>query len=202
MRCRGAAQHDAAPDASARSRVPPCQRVRQDVGGERGPRRHAVTWRVGSWTGAAKVSVVLGVTLLGACAGLLAFSLSLTHAEIQENRYDAYVEARESLDRGWLPSVLPRSATAIHEWHDPETHLCVGSFRFDSGERVAIESRLRPGLRSRIRIDRDPSFASPVRFDPSEEQLENLGFGFYSDGAFGFAIHWDDGIAYFWSSSS
>jgi len=151
---------------------------------------------------AAKLSVVLGVTLLGVCAGLLAFYLWLTHGEIQENRYDAYDEARESLDRGWLPPVLPRSAKAIHEWHDLDTGRCFGSFRFDPSERVTIESMLRPGLRPSIRIDRDPSFASAVPLDSSEEQLENSGFGFYSVGAFAFAINWDEGIAYFWKESS
>ena len=151
---------------------------------------------------AAKFSVVLGVTLVAASAGLLAFYLWLTHSEIQENRYDAYFEARESRDRGWLPSALPRSATSIHEWHNLDINLCFGSFRFDPSERVAFESKLRHGLRLHIRIDRDPSFASPVQLDPSEEQLENSGFGFFSDGDFVFAINWDTGMAYFWNSSS
>jgi hypothetical protein len=151
---------------------------------------------------AAKLSLILGATLLGAGGGFLALYIWLTHGESQENRYDAYVDARESLDRGWLPSVLPRSATSIHEWHDLDTNLCVGSFRFDPRQRAAFESTLRRGLRPPLRIDRDPSFARPVQLDPSKEQLENSGFGFYSDGDFAFAINWNTGIAYFWNASS
>ncbi len=152
--------------------------------------------------GVAKIGVVLGVALLGSCAALLAFYFWLSEGEIQENRYRAYSEARGSHDHGWLPSVLPRSATLIHEWHDLDTNRCFGSFRFDPSDRSTIESGVRPGFRWTIRIDRDPSFASPLPLDSSEEQLKTSGFEFYSDWDFAFAINWNNGIAYFWKSSS
>lgn len=151
---------------------------------------------------AARGGVVLAVTLLGACSALLVSCVGLMRGEAEENRYANYTEARESQQRGWLPTMLPRSATEIHEWHELDTNRCFGSFRFDSGDRSAIEVTLRPGLRRPIRIDRDPSFASPLTRDPSEEQLTSAGFEFYTDRDFDFAISWKAGIAYFWNSFS
>jgi hypothetical protein len=150
---------------------------------------------------AVRTGVVLGITLLGACIGLLAVYVWITRGEAQENRYVNYAEARESQSRNWLPA-LPHSATEIHEWHDLETNLCFGSFRFDPGERSGIEATLGSGLRRTIRIDRDPTFASPLPRDPDERQLSSAGFEFYSDQGFDFAISWKAGIAYFWNSSS
>ena len=102
---------------------------------------------------------------------------------------------------GWLPTMLPRSATEIHEWHDLDTNLCFGSFRFDPSDRSPLEVALQSGLRRTIRIDRDPSFASTLPRDPGEEQLARAGFEFYSEQGFDFAISWKAGIAYFWNSS-
>jgi hypothetical protein len=66
-----------------------------------------------------------------------------TEREIEENRFGTYDEAQQSQRRGWLPAMLPRSATEIHEWHDLDTNLCFGSFRFDPSERslVSLDSR-------------------------------------------------------------
>jgi hypothetical protein len=98
--------------------------------------------------------------------------------------------------------MLPLSANEIHEWHELDTNQCFGSFRFDPRERSIIEGTLRPGLTRPVRIDRDPSFASPLPRDPTEEQLASAGFGFYSDQDFALAISWNKGIAYFWKPSS
>lgn len=148
-----------------------------------------------------KIAVVLGVMVIAAFACVVAFFIWLTQGEIQENRYATHIEARESLDRGWLPTGLPRSATLIHEWHDLDTNRRFGSFRFDPKERSTLESTLRSGVPAAVRIDRNPSFASTVPRDPSEAELKNRGFEFYSDRDFGLAINWSIGIAYFWNSS-
>src|SRR5215208_4537175 len=100
--------------------------------------------------------------MLGVCVAMLGWDFWLGPGEVQENRYGSYAEARESLREGWLPPMLPRSATEIHEWHDLDTNLCLGSFRFDSSERSDVEVSLRSGLRRAIRIDPDPSFASSL----------------------------------------
>ena len=146
-----------------------------------------------------RLAVVLGVMVVAAFACVVAFFIWLSHGEIQENRYASHTEARESLDHGWLPTGLPRSATQIHEWHDIDTNRCFGSFRFDPNERSTLESTLRPGVLPPIRIDRDPSFATTVPRDPSEGELKNLGFEFHSDGDFALAINWANGIGYFWN---
>lgn len=133
---------------------------------------------------------------------MLALYVWLTRGEAQENRYATYAQARESLRRGWLPSMLPSSATEIHEWHELDTNRCFGSFRFDPRDRSPMESTLRPGLRRPLRIDRDPSFAGALPLDPGEEQLTSAGFEFYLERDFAFAINWKTGIAYYWNSSS
>jgi hypothetical protein len=150
----------------------------------------------------AKIGAARGAILLGVAVAVLALYICNTREEAQENRYATYDDARESLGHGWLPSMLPRSATEIHEWHNSDTNLCFGSFRFDPNERSTMESTLRSGLRRPIRIDRDPSFASPLPLDPAEDQLVNFGFEFYADRDFAFAINWKSGIGYFWNSSS
>ena len=148
-------------------------------------------------------SVRIGaVIVLGVCISLYALYVAVTWGEAEENRFTNYAEARESQGRGWLPTMLPLSATEIHEWHELDTNLCFGSFRFDPSERSGIEVMLRPGLGRPVRIDRDPSFASPLPRDPAEEELSSAGFEFYKDQDFAFAINWKAGIAYFWNSSS
>lgn len=147
-----------------------------------------------------KIAVVLGVMVIAAFACVVALLIWVSQGDIQENRYATYAEARESLDRGWLPTGLPRSATLIHEWHNLDTNRCFGSFRFEPNERSTLESTLRPGVLAPIRIDRDPSFASPVPLDPSETELKNRGFEFYSDRDFALAINWDKGVAFFWNA--
>ncbi len=150
----------------------------------------------------ARIGAVRGAILLGVGAAVFALYISITREEAQENRYATYADAREALGHGWLPALLPRSATEIHEWHDIDTNLGFGSFRFDPHDRSTIEATLRSGLRRPIRIDRDPSFASPLPLDPAADQLANFGFQFYSDRDFAFAINWKSGIGYFWNASS
>jgi hypothetical protein len=138
--------------------------------------------------------------VIAAFVCVVAVLIWVSRFDIQENRYATYVEAREALDHGWLPTGLPRSATLIHEWHDLDTNRRFGSFRFDPGERSTLEPTLRRGVPAAVRIDRDPSFATTVPRDPGEAELKNRGFEFYSDGDFALAINWDNGTAYFWNS--
>jgi hypothetical protein len=151
---------------------------------------------------ARKIATIAGGTFVAASIALFALYVVLTWREAKENRFSNYTEARGSQSRGWLPKMLPLSATEIHEWHDLDTNVSFGSFRFDSRQRSAIEVMLRPGLGRPLRIDRDPSFASTLPRDPSEEQLARAGFEFYKDQDFAFAISWNAGIAYFWNSAS
>ena len=151
---------------------------------------------------AARIWVASSLTVLVVCLAWFALYGWFALEAIQENRYANYAEARESQRRGWLPTLLPQSATEIHEWHEIDTNLCVGSFRFDPRERASIEVTLRSGRSRMIRIDRDPSFASPLPRDPGETQLTGAGFDLYSESGFDLAINWTAGMAYFWNSSS
>ena len=140
------------------------------------------------------LSLAAGVCLAGAYVWL-------TSGEVRDDRYDSYREALGTVERGWLPAALPRSATQIHAWYDLDTSERVGSFRFDPRERPDIESALRPGSGPAIRIDRDPSFARTLPLDSTEVQIHDAGFEFYTADDFGLAVNWTTGIAYFWSSS-
>lgn len=119
-------------------------------------------------------------------------------SEIVEGRYATWEEARES-SRGWLPADMSASATEIHEWHDLDTNATLGSFRFDPEDRFLRDSARQPEFPSNLRIDRDPSFASPVPRDPTADQLEDLGFAAYLDSDVGYAVDWTGGVAYYWS---
>jgi hypothetical protein len=92
-------------------------------------------------------------TVLAAVIALLAFYLRSTGGEVQEHRYASYGEAQEGQARGWLPPLLPKSATEIHEWHDLDTSLSVGSFRFDTSERSKIVAGLQGGVRRRSDLE-------------------------------------------------
>jgi inner membrane protein len=133
------------------------------------------------------------------CAGLTGVYAWAGPRAIQENRYATYAETRtpEAL---WLSSMLPPSATLIHERHATDIDLLYGSFRFDPIDRRDLESMLARGFRSNITIDQDASFMHPLPRRPTVELLRRSGFEMYSNKDFGLAIEWDNGTAFFWYS--
>lgn len=140
------------------------------------------------------------VSLVGSGVVLLTLYPSITHGEFQESHDDSYSDAVPSITQGWLPLGLPVSATLIHEWHDLDTNLRLGSFRFQPDALRLTAVTLHPELPSEIRIDPDPSFAAPVPFGPTRAEIQELGFEFFrSQQDLWFAIHWTAGLAYYWN---
>jgi inner membrane protein len=158
-------------------------------------RSHEFVSRSGRWSDLV-LSASLAIVL---CSGLAAVYAWAGPRAIQENRYASYAETRTP-EAQWLSSVLPPSATLIHERHATEIDLLYGSFRFDPTERRHLESMLAPGFRSNVTIDQDASFTHALPRRPPVELLRRSGFEMYSNKDFGLAIEWSKGIAFFWYS--
>lgn len=68
----------------------------------------------------------------------------------------ADAKAQEAFARGWLPPILPDSATLIVERNDLDLNTGTGSFEYDSAERSGYIKRLtQAGALSRIEGDSD-----------------------------------------------
>jgi hypothetical protein len=120
----------------------------------------------------------------------LAFSLAACDGDTQHARYPSISEAKRdhAIERGWLPSVLPESATDIVEFHDLDVNIGSGTFTFSSTDAEQFRSQLRPmqlkeGFR-RVAIDRP--------------HYERQGFTFYVFEDFYLAVNWQIYKAHFW----
>ena len=68
----------------------------------------------------------------------------------------ADAKAQEAFARGWLPPILPDSATSIVERNDLDLNTGTGSFDYNSAERSGYIKRLtQAGALSRIEGDSD-----------------------------------------------
>lgn len=100
----------------------------------------------------------------------------------------AHVRRDEAIERGWIPVVLPESATDISESHDLDLNTGSGTFSFSLAEAAAFRTELRPLPPTvpfrRIIIDR--------------ADYERQGFNFYSFEDFYLAVNWRTGKVHFW----
>lgn len=99
-----------------------------------------------------------------------------------------YVKRDEAIERGWIPEILPNSATDISESHDLDLNVGSGIFSFSPVEVESFRARLRalPPTEPfrRIIIDR--------------AGYEHQGFNFYSFEDFYFAVNWTTCKVHFW----
>ena len=72
-------------------------------------------------------------------AGCAIDTVSHTYANMAAARADAL------FDKGWLPDVLPSSATNIETFNQLDLNYSTGSFEFTSSEAAAFYARLTPG---------------------------------------------------------
>lgn len=100
-----------------------------------------------------------------------------------ENR----MAAEEAIKGGWIPAVLPESATAIQESHNLDLNTGYGTFRFSRKDAQLFRDALSPFK---------PAETSwlPV----SKARYEKRGFHFYSHGEFIVAVNWKDSRSEFW----
>jgi hypothetical protein len=134
---------------------------------------------------------------IAACSGVR--SESDTFATVQEAR------AAGAIDRGWVPEGLPESATDLRDGHEPSgTHW--GRFSFPPDQAEALRAIVGAELTSSV-----PPCDPPGRFEwwprmlrtPINLETAHLtGLRFYTsrDGRRTFAINWNQGQGYYWST--
>lgn len=85
--------------------------------------------------------IVLGLTLLVGLA-----LLQPRGRDLESHEYDSYKAAGSGgyFADGWLPKVIPASATKIVTINDLDSHRSRGEFRYDPAESSAFLTRLRP----------------------------------------------------------
>ncbi len=132
-----------------------------------------------------------------------------------EKRYGSLEEARRdgALARGWVPAVLPESASDIIEFHDLDTNETWGTFKFSPTGSAAFRAALvEPGSEEQLVAPRRPGVArwwpdflhgrlDGGRLSGARLSLYRLG-GQKPEareaGRVFFAVNWEDGVAYFW----
>ena len=117
------------------------------------------------------------------CVGLSACSDSVSsfHTDLKS--------AKQDIDRGWIPPILPSSTHAISDTHNLDTNIGNGNFRFDPRE--IADFRLLGAQSVKLR----PNPNSP------QHKLQSEGFHFlkYKNEASSWtlAIH-EDGRGFYW----
>jgi hypothetical protein len=121
---------------------------------------------------------------LAAVLALTCISCSESVTSVHPTR----VDAQPDIDRGWIPPVLPASATQIRETHDLDTNVGHGTFAFgafDAGQFRAALLPLAPGQPLR-------THAVP------RSEFERRGYSFYTHGDFDIAVDWSRRVGEFW----
>ncbi len=70
-------------------------------------------------------------------------------------------KARHAFDRGWLPPVLPNSATNIVERNNLDLNTGTGSFEYVLSERASYIERLKQ-LGTSLKVEKDSEIATLV----------------------------------------
>jgi hypothetical protein len=83
---------------------------------------------------------------LPCCACLIASAWLLVGCVVARDHYDTLADARAErlFERGWLPDVLPASATDIHVANDLENSTSTGSFDYRVGDDTAMLATMVP----------------------------------------------------------
>jgi len=64
--------------------------------------------------------------------------------EVEINKYDSLttVKEQQAIQKGWIPAILPESASEIIESHDLDTYTIFGSFKYKERDEVAFMKHL------------------------------------------------------------
>lgn len=96
--------------------------------------------------------------------------------------------AQPDIDRGWIPPVLPASATQIRETHDLDTNAGHGTFAFAASDAEQFRAALVP-----------LAPGQPLRTQHvSRSEFERRGYSFYKHGDFDIAVDWSRRVGEFW----
>jgi hypothetical protein len=85
-----------------------------------------------------------------AAIGVLALALYFLFSDIVTNDYATLADAKrdEVFGRGWLPNILPTSATSIRTSNNLDINTSEGQFYFDSRDAQIFFGQLRPYSRT------------------------------------------------------
>jgi len=85
-------------------------------------------------------------TLLAMLAffGLFYFALSSYYSDVQINKYEdrEVVLENQIIEKGWIPSILPKSAYEIRETHNIDDNTLFGSFNYKEHDEAALMQHL------------------------------------------------------------
>ena len=127
------------------------------------------------------------VIVLGCLAALL-----VGCSDVIESSHATLAAAKQDIERGWIPSILPASTVEIREWHDLDTNIGHGSFGFGEEGTEKFKSALRAL----------PSGESIRRVQIPREKMEREGYTFYGHGDFYLAVDWGRRRGEFWLAYS
>jgi len=79
-------------------------------------------------------------------AGLVYLLFSAFFLDVQINKYTdlAAVKDQQAIQKGWVPSILPKSAYEITETHDLDKNTLFGSFKYKEEDETAFLTHLFP----------------------------------------------------------
>jgi hypothetical protein len=109
---------------------------------------------------------------------LCSLFLALTGcSDVVTERFMTLEEARSqgAFERGWLPPVMPESATDIVQQNDLDVNTGTGSFSYDLSERHAYIESLSPGSTLQVEGDADLVILSTNRSRWKIRLLRNVG---------------------------
>jgi len=89
-----------------------------------------------------KILVILFTVVAILVGGVWLLRYLFDYLETYESHFDTYqqLEQSELIDKGWVPSFIPRSAYDIHETHKVDVARVNVRFRFRPGDTKEIEA--------------------------------------------------------------
>lgn len=113
-------------------------------------------------------------------------------SDVVESSHPTITAAKEDIQRGWIPEILPDSTSQIRESHNLDLNIGHGTFLFG----VTNAQQFRAALVA-LPVDAViPGFKVP------RAQREREGFAFYRHNGFYLAVDWSRGRGEFWRGLS
>jgi len=84
----------------------------------------------------------IGAILIAVLSMLVVAILLIGYSETYESRFEKYQQLKDSelINKGWVPSFIPRSSYDIHEKHKVDVARINVKFRFRPGDTKEIEA--------------------------------------------------------------